>query len=145
MVWRRVCLPNFGDEKGIAMSLRLSELTCRFFVQGFPGMTSDQFGLERRRDAALREQISVWQLKMRQYARITFSLDTGSHSCDQSEALQETPRVSVDVRVVRDSTGRIRRVGCQTKRDSTPRGYSRKVAGKRQNQCNTIDLSECIW
>jgi L-fucose isomerase-like protein len=45
-----VCLPNFGDEKGIADALRLSELTCPVLVQACPD-DLDQFGLERRRDA----------------------------------------------------------------------------------------------
>src|SRR5260370_62228 len=31
-----VCLPNFGDEKGVADALRLSELTCPILVQACP-------------------------------------------------------------------------------------------------------------
>src|ERR1700678_4000917 len=31
-----VCLPNFGDEKGIADALRLSELTCPVLVHACP-------------------------------------------------------------------------------------------------------------
>ncbi len=32
-----VCLPNFGDEKGVADALRLSELTCPILGAGLPG------------------------------------------------------------------------------------------------------------
>lgn len=32
-----VCLPNFGDEKGIADALRLSELSCSDFGAGLSG------------------------------------------------------------------------------------------------------------
>ena len=45
-----VCLPNFGDEKGVADSIRLSELQVPILVQACPD-DLDQFGLERRRDA----------------------------------------------------------------------------------------------
>jgi L-fucose isomerase-like protein len=45
-----VCLPNFGDEKGVADSIRLSELRVPILVQACPD-DLDAFGLERRRDA----------------------------------------------------------------------------------------------
>src|SRR5580698_34861 len=45
-----VCLPNFGDEKGIADTIRLSELNVPILVQACSD-DLDQFGLERRRDA----------------------------------------------------------------------------------------------
>src|SRR5580698_11168147 len=45
-----VCLPNFGDEKGVADALRLGDVTCPVLVQACPD-DLDQFGLERRRDA----------------------------------------------------------------------------------------------
>lgn len=45
-----VCLPNFGDEKGVADSVRLSEADLPILVQACPD-DLDQFGLSRRRDA----------------------------------------------------------------------------------------------
>src|SRR6202034_2234954 len=45
-----VCLPNFGDEKGVADSIRLAETTVPVLVQACPD-DLDQFGLDRRRDA----------------------------------------------------------------------------------------------
>src|SRR6185437_7425917 len=65
-----VCLPNFGDEKGIADALRLSELTCPILVQACPD-DLDHFGLERRRDSFC-GKISVCN-NLRQYG-IKFSL-----------------------------------------------------------------------
>jgi L-fucose isomerase-like protein len=45
-----VCLPNFGDEKGVADAIRLSELSVPILMQACPD-DLDQFGLSRRRDA----------------------------------------------------------------------------------------------
>src|SRR6201996_2090099 len=45
-----VCLPNFGDERGIADAIRLSDLNVPILVQACPD-DLDAFGLERRRDA----------------------------------------------------------------------------------------------
>ena len=45
-----VCLPNFGDEKGVADAIRLSDLNVPILVQACPD-DLDQFGLTRRRDA----------------------------------------------------------------------------------------------
>ena len=45
-----MCLPNFGDEKGVADAIRLSELNVPILVQACPDDV-DQFGLTRRRDA----------------------------------------------------------------------------------------------
>src|SRR5580698_4207135 len=45
-----VCLPNFGDEKGLADSIRLSELNVPILVQACPD-DLDAFGLALRRDA----------------------------------------------------------------------------------------------
>src|SRR5215470_2981271 len=45
-----VCLPNFGDEKGVADSVRLADVNVPILVQAYPD-DLDQFGLERRRDA----------------------------------------------------------------------------------------------
>src|SRR5579859_4136370 len=44
-----VCLPNFGDEKGVADAIRLSELRVPILVHACPD-DLDQFGLSRRRD-----------------------------------------------------------------------------------------------
>ena len=45
-----ISLPNFGDEKGIAETIKLSGLNVPILVQAFPD-DLDKFHLERRRDA----------------------------------------------------------------------------------------------
>ncbi len=45
-----VCLPNFGDEKGVADTIKLSGLDVPILVQAYPD-NLDQFSVERRRDA----------------------------------------------------------------------------------------------
>ena len=45
-----VCLPNFGDEKGVADTLKLAELNVPVLVQAYPD-DLDAFNVERRRDA----------------------------------------------------------------------------------------------
>ena len=45
-----VVLPNFGDEKGVADTMRLSGLDVPILVQAYPDDVT-RFGLERRRDA----------------------------------------------------------------------------------------------
>lgn len=67
-----ICLPNFGDEKGIADAVRLSELRLPILVQACPD-DLDAFGLERRRDAFC-GKISVCN-NLRQYG-FAYSLTT---------------------------------------------------------------------
>jgi L-fucose isomerase-like protein len=45
-----ITLPNFGDEKGVAETIKLSSLHVPILVQAYPDDLG-KFGLERRRDA----------------------------------------------------------------------------------------------
>ena len=45
-----VTLPNFGDEKGVADTLKLADLNVPVLVQAYPD-DLDQLSVERRRDA----------------------------------------------------------------------------------------------
>ena len=45
-----VCLPNFGDEKAVADTLKMAELNLPVLVQAYPD-DLDGFNVERRRDA----------------------------------------------------------------------------------------------
>jgi L-fucose isomerase-like protein len=65
-----VCLPNFGDEKGVADSLKLAGLNVPVLVQAYPDEL-DQLSVQRRRDAFC-GKISVCN-NLRQYG-IPFSL-----------------------------------------------------------------------
>src|SRR5580765_4440107 len=45
-----VCLPNFGDEKGVADTLKMAQLNVPVLVQGYPD-DLNALGVARRRDA----------------------------------------------------------------------------------------------
>ncbi|MGA7342838.1 MAG: L-fucose/L-arabinose isomerase family protein [Terracidiphilus sp.] len=134
-----VCLPNFGDEKGVADSIRLADTRVPVLVQACPD-DLDQFGLDRRRDAFC-GKISVSN-NLRQY-RIPFSLTR-----DHTVAVLD-PRFREDLvqfmqtsRVVRGlSRVRIGAVGARPNAFNTTR-YSEKLLEAAGITVNTIDLSE---
>jgi L-fucose isomerase-like protein len=134
-----VCLPNFGDEKGVADSIRLSELNVPILVQACPD-DIDQFGLERRRDAFC-GKISVCN-NLRQYG-FRYSL-TREHTVSiLSESfrrdLTEFVKVCKVVRGLRRA--RIGAVGARPNAFNTTR-YSEKLLEVAGISVNTIDLSE---
>jgi L-fucose isomerase-like protein len=134
-----VCLPNFGDEKGVADSIRLSELNVPILVHACPD-DLDQFGLERRRDAFC-GKISVCN-NLRQYG-LRYSL-TQEHtvailSDSFRDDLTEFIRVCKVVRGLRRA--RIGAVGARPNAFNTTR-YSEKLLEASGISVNTIDLSE---
>lgn len=134
-----VCLPNFGDEKGVADTLRLSELTCPVLIQACPD-DLDQFGLERRRDAFC-GKISVCN-NLRQYG-IKYSL-TRDHTVPiGSERFKEDLLEFLAIcRVVKGLRRvRIGAVGARPNAFNTTR-YSEKLLEAAGISVNTIDLSE---
>src|ERR1700691_4525677 len=134
-----VCLPNFGDERGVADSIRLAETTVPVLVQACPD-DLDQFGLDRRRDAYC-GKISVCN-NLRQY-RIKYSLTR-----DHTVAIFN-PRFREDLvqfiqtcKVVRGlSRVRIGAVGARPNAFNTTR-FSEKLLEAAGITVNTIDLSE---
>jgi L-fucose isomerase-like protein len=134
-----VCLPNFGDEKGVADSIRLADTHVPILVQACPD-DLDQFGLDRRRDAFC-GKISVCN-NLRQY-RIPYSLTR-----DHTVAILD-PRFREDLvqfvqtsKVVRGlSRVRIGAVGARPNAFNTTR-YSEKLLEASGITVNTIDLSE---
>jgi len=134
-----VCLPNFGDEKGVADSIRLSELNVPVLVQACSD-DLDQFGLERRRDAFC-GKISACN-NLRQYGlKYTLTRDHTTHIL--------TPRFREDVSnflaTCRSVKGlrrvRIGAVGARPNAFNTTR-YSEKLLENAGISVNTIDLSE---
>ena len=134
-----VCLPNFGDEKGVADSIRLSELNVPILVQACPD-DLDQFGLERRRDAFC-GKISVCN-NLRQYG-LRYSLTQEHTVALLSESsrrdLAEFIRVCKVVRGLRRA--RIGAVGARPNAFNTTR-YSEKLLESAGISVNTVDLSE---
>lgn len=134
-----ICLPNFGDEKGVADSIRLSELQVPILVQACPD-DLDQFGLERRRDAFC-GKISVCN-NLRQYG-FRYSL-TRDHTVAISD-----PRFHEDLAqfmsVCRIARGlrrvRVGAIGARPNAFNTTR-FSEKLFEASGISVNTMDLSE---
>jgi L-fucose isomerase-like protein len=134
-----VCLPNFGDEKGVADAIRLSELNVPILVQACPD-DLDQFGLERRRDAYC-GKISVCN-NLRQYG-FKFSLTRHHTTALKSDLFRDDLNNFFAVcRVVRGMRRvRIGAVGARPNAFNTTR-YSEKLLEAAGISVNTIDLSE---
>ena len=134
-----VCLPNFGDEKGVADSIRLADARVPILVHACPD-DLDQFGLDRRRDAFC-GKISVCN-NLRQYG-FKYSL-TRDHTVAISD-----PRFREDLaqflqtcKVVRGlNRVRIGAVGARPNAFNTTR-YSEKLFENAGISTHTIDLSE---
>ncbi len=134
-----VSLPNFGDEKGVADSVRLADVNLPILVQAYPD-DLDQFGLDRRRDAFC-GKISVCN-NLRQFG-FKYTLTR-----DHTVAVLD-PRFREDLlsfvqtcKVVRGlSRVRIGAVGARPNAFNTTR-FSEKLFENTGISTNTIDLSE---
>jgi L-fucose isomerase-like protein len=134
-----VCLPNFGDEKGVADAIRLSDLKVPILVQACPD-DLDQFGLARRRDAFC-GKISVCN-NLRQYGN-RFTLTHDHTAAILSDGFREDMRSFFSVcRVVRGMRRvRIGAIGARPNAFNTTR-FSEKLLEAAGISVNTIDLSE---
>jgi L-fucose isomerase-like protein len=134
-----VCLPNFGDEKAVADSIRLSGLKVPILLQASPD-DLDQFGLNRRRDAFC-GKISACN-NLRQYGfRYTLTHD---HTVSiLSEAFRQDMLRFLQVCSVCSGLHRTRigAVGARPNAFNTTR-YSEKLLEQAGISVNTIDLSE---
>ena len=136
-----VCLPNFGDEKGVADSIRLADVKVPILIQAYPD-DLDHFGLDRRRDAFC-GKISVCN-NLRQFG-FSYSLTR-----DHTVAVLD-PRFREDLisfiqtcKVVRGLRRvRIGAVGARPNAFNTTR-YSEKLFEHAGISTNTIDLSEVL-
>lgn len=136
-----VCLPNFGDEKGVADALKLAALDVPVLIQGYPD-DLEQLGPARRRDAFC-GKISVCNNLVQ--AGIPFTLTekhvtspkTDSFRRDLTEFLAVC-RVVNGVRSVR-----LGAVGARPGAFNTVR-YSEKILERNGVSVTTVDLSEFI-
>ena len=136
-----VCLPNFGDEKGVADTLKMSRLNVPVLIQGYPDDLK-QLSPARRRDSFC-GKISVCNNLVQ--AGIKFSL-TGKHVCHPT-----SPGFEVDLqkflgvcRVVNGVRGvRLGAVGARPGAFNTVR-YSEKILERHGISVTTVDLSEII-
>ena len=134
-----VCLPNFGDEKGVAETLKMAELNVPVLIQAYPD-DLNQLGVTRRRDAFC-GKISVCN-NLRQYG-IPFSL-TEQHTVPvaSDEFRSDLGRFVAICRVVRGlRRARIGAVGARPNAFNTTR-YSEKLLQSAGIGVSTIDLSD---
>lgn len=134
-----VSLPNFGDEKGVADTLKLSELNVPVLVQAYPD-DLNQLSVQRRRDAFC-GKISVCN-NLRQYG-IPFSL-TRSHTVHplKDEFRTDLLAFIAQCRVVRGMRrARLGSVGARPNAFNTTR-YSEKILQASGISVSTLDLSD---
>jgi L-fucose isomerase-like protein len=136
-----VALPNFGDEKGVADTLKLADLDVPVLVQGYPDDLG-QLGVARRRDAFC-GKISVCNNLVQ--AGIRFTL-TEKHVCTiTSPSFQHDLDQFLRVcRVVNGVRGvRLGAVGARPGAFNTVR-YSEKLLERHGVSVTTVDLSEFL-
>lgn len=134
-----VTLPNFGDERGVADTLKLAALNVPVLIQAYPDAL-DQFTVERRRDAFC-GKVSVCN-NLRQYG-LPFSLTRQHTIHPTAEAFKQDLRQFVAVcRVVNGlRKARFGAVGARPGAFNTTR-YSEKLLQSTGITVTTIDLSE---
>jgi L-fucose isomerase-like protein len=134
-----VCLPNFGDEKGVADTLQLAGLNVPVLVQAYPDDLT-QLSVERRRDAfcgkvSVCNNLAQYGIPFTLTRRHTVNPLSGSFRQDLTEFLGVC-------RVVRGlRRARIGAVGARPNAFNTTR-YSEKLLQGAGISVNTIDLSE---
>lgn len=136
-----VCLPNFGDEKGVADSLRLANLDVPVLVQAYPDDLG-QLNVERRRDAFC-GKISVCN-NLRQYG-IAYTL-TAEHTVHPlSDSFRADLKRFVGVCKVRRGMRNVRigAVGARPGAFNTVR-YSEKLLEQAGITVVTVDFSEIL-
>ena len=136
-----VCLPNFGDEKGVADTLKMSKLNVPLLIQGYPD-DLNQLSPARRRDAFC-GKISVCNNLVQ--AGIKFSLTT-KHVSHPTSAIFESDlqKFLAICRVTNGLRGvRLGAVGARPGAFNTVR-YSEKILERYGISVTTVDLSEIL-
>lgn len=134
-----VVLPNFGDEQGVADTIKLSGLDVPTLVQAYPDNVT-QFNIERRRDAFC-GKISVCN-NLRQYG-YPYTL-TERHTCqvNSDEFKADLAQFVGICRVVGGlKNARIGAIGARPGAFKTVR-YSEKLLQANGISVMTVDLSE---
>lgn len=136
-----VVLPNFGDEKGVADTLKLANLQVPVLIQAYPD-DMDKLDVARRRDSWC-GKISVCN-NLHQYG-IKYSL-TQKHVVHPSDPsfVQDLEDFVAVCRVVRGlSNVRIGAIGARPGAFNTVR-YSEKILQRNGITVHTCDLSEIL-
>jgi L-fucose isomerase-like protein len=136
-----VCLPNFGDEKGVADALKLSGLDVPVLVQACPD-DLDQLHVQRRRDAFC-GKISVCN-NLRQYGFKYSLTDRHTIRITSPEFRRELVAFLAVCRVVRGLRyARVGAIGARPNAFNTTR-YSEKLLEATGVSVSTLDLSEVL-
>ena len=136
-----VVLPNFGDEKGVADTIKLSGLNVPILVQAYPD-DLDAFNVENRRDSFC-GKISVCN-NLRQYG-FKYSLTSLHTSHPTSKTFKEDLQKFVSVcHVVKGLRSvRLGAIGARPGAFNTVR-YSEKILQAAGITVTTVDLSEIL-
>ena len=136
-----VSLPNFGDEKGVAESIKLSGLHVPILVQAFPD-DLDKFNLERRRDAFC-GKISVCN-NLYQYDT-PFSVTSEHTVYPNTDAFKaDLAKFAGVCRVVRGmKSARLGSIGARPNNFNTTR-FSEKLLQSFGISVQSIDLSQIL-
>jgi L-fucose isomerase-like protein len=136
-----VVLPNFGDERGVADTIKLSGLQVPILVQAYPDDVQ-QFTLERRRDAFC-GKISVCN-NLRQYG-FDYTLTSLHTSLPTSASFKADLEKFVGVcRVVKGlRSARLGAIGARPGNFNTVR-FSEKLLQAYGISVTTVDLSEVL-
>ena len=136
-----VVLPNFGDEKGVADTLKMAKLNVPVLIQGYPD-DLNKLSPARRRDAFC-GKISVCNNLVQ--AGIKFSLTSKHVSHPTSDSFKHDLQKCLGVcRVVNGLRGvRLGAVGARPGAFNTVR-YSEKILERHGISVTTVDLSEII-
>jgi L-fucose isomerase-like protein len=136
-----VVLPNFGDEKGVADTIKLSGLNVPILVQAYPD-SLEQFNVERRRDAFCGKISVCNNLYQYGYAYTLTSQHTVFPSDESFKA--DLARFVGVCRVVKGIKNvRLGAVGARPHAFNTVR-YSEKLLQAYGITVTTIDLSEIL-
>jgi L-fucose isomerase-like protein len=136
-----VCLPNFGDEKGVADALKLANLNVPVLVQAYPD-DLDRLDVARRRDGYC-GKISVCNNLVQ--AGIPFTLTRHHVVHPSNEGFEQDLKDFLGVcRVVNGLRGlRLGAVGARPGAFNTVR-YSEKLLERHSISVTTVDLSEIL-
>lgn len=136
-----VALPNFGDERAVADTLRLARLNVPVLVQATPD-TPGQMTIAHRRDSFCGKMSACNNL--RQYG-IPYSLTTSHTVAPTSPAfLEDLQRFAKTCRVVKGFRNlRVGSIGARPTAFNTVR-YSEKLLESNGISVETLDLSEVL-
>jgi len=136
-----ITLPNFGDEKGVADTIKLSALNVPVLVQAYPDDLA-QLHVERRRDAFC-GKISVCN-NLRQYGMSYSLTDRHTIAIASDEFRTELLKFLGVCRVVKGlRRARIGAIGARPNAFNTTR-YSEKLLEASGISVSTLDLSEVL-